>query len=109
MIDYAANERGNPTHWLELVGIEQKDMVVIDVGYSSERWGSPAVRRLFTRADIRDIFAKMRAQAHSGIVMDVPIDSGEWYKFPQWKMKKFFELWTQEYKKHFSPAKSLQK
>lgn len=30
MIDYAANERGNPTHWLEVLGIEQKDIVDID-------------------------------------------------------------------------------
>ncbi len=30
MIDYAANERGNPTHWLELLWVEQNDIVAIE-------------------------------------------------------------------------------
>jgi hypothetical protein len=60
MIDYAANERGNPTHLLELLGEKQENLVCIDVGYSSENGGSPFVRRLFQRATIRDFLAKLR-------------------------------------------------
>lgn len=39
MIDYAANERGNPTHWVESLGIPEENMIVVDAGYSSETWG----------------------------------------------------------------------
>lgn len=77
MIDYAANERGNPTHWLEVLGIEQKDIIDIDVGYSSEKGGSPTVRRLFQRATIRDFFAKLRIRENGGKVIDMPLDSSE--------------------------------
>lgn len=77
MIDYAANERGNPSHWLEVLGIEQKDIIDIDVGYSSEKGGSPIVRRLFQRATIRDFFAKLRIRQNGGKVIDIPLQSSE--------------------------------
>lgn len=112
MIDYAANERWNATHWLKLMWVKSKDMVVIDVGYSSERWGSPSVRRLFSRADTRDIFAKMPIQAEWGIVIDVPLTSGEWYSLPKGKLAYFFSVGLDMYKEHFtsrsSPQTSLQ-
>ena len=101
MIDYAANERGNPTHWLEVLGIEQKDIVDIDAWYSSENGGSPFVRRLFQRATIRDFFAKLRIIRSSGIVIDIPLDSSEWYSFPPGAIERFFTLWKEAYDEYF--------
>ncbi len=63
MLDYAANERGNPTHWIESLGIPEKDMIVVDSGYSSESWTESygtVTRERFLRATQRDFFAKLR-------------------------------------------------
>lgn len=93
VIDYAANERGNPTHWLELLGEKQKDLVCIDVWYSSENGWSPFVRRLFQRATIRDFLAKLRIRNAGWGVMDIPLSSSEWYIFTPWTMERFFRIW----------------
>ena len=92
MIDYAANERGNPTHWLELLWEKQNDLICIDVWYSSEKWWSSFVRRLFQRATIRDFLAKLRISNAGGKVLDIPLRSSEWYKFPTWAMERFFQI-----------------
>ena len=97
MIDYAANERGNPTHWLDLIGIPQENIVAIDAGYSSERGGSPFVRRLFQRATLRDTLAKTRIANANGTVIDLPLDSQEWYSFPSGTIERFFEIWKDTY------------
>ncbi|GAB0174542.1 MAG: hypothetical protein HHAS10_04210 [Candidatus Altimarinota bacterium] len=102
MIDYAANERGNPTHWLELLGEAQKNIVAIDVGYSSERGGSPLVRRLFQRATIRDFYAKMRIATNGGIVIDAPLESKEGYLFPPGAIERFYKIGEELYKKFFN-------
>jgi hypothetical protein len=106
MIDYAANERWNPTHWLDIVWVDRKDMAVIDVGYSSEKWGSPFVRRLFTRANIRDHFAKIKIKSSWGIVIDMPLDSSEWYNLIKWKLEYFFSKWRYIYQQHFTSPPS---
>ncbi|MBP9779468.1 patatin-like phospholipase family protein [Candidatus Gracilibacteria bacterium] len=97
LIDYATNERGNPTHILELLDIQQKDMITIDVGYSSERGGSPFVRRLYQRATIRDFFAKLRIKQNNGIVIDAPVKSYEGYRFPKGSIERFFKIGKEEY------------
>ncbi len=93
MIDYAANERWNPTHWLELIWEKQKDLIDIDVWYSSENWWSAFVRRLFQRALLRDFFAKLRISNAGWVVMDMPLLSWEWYLFPKWAVERFFQIW----------------
>jgi hypothetical protein len=63
LIDYAANERGNPNHWIETLWIHWRDEILIDAGYSSETWNedSPTkTRKIFLRATQRDFFAKLR-------------------------------------------------
>ena len=87
MIDYAANERGNPTHWLELLWEEQKHIVAIDAWYSSEKGGSPSVRRLFQRANRRDFLAKLRIRKSGWLVIDVPLNSTEGYDFFDWALR----------------------
>ncbi len=102
MIDYAANERWNPTHWLEIAWEEQKNLVAIDVWYSSEKWGSAFVRRLFQRATFRDFYAKMRMKSAGGIVIDMPLQSSEWYNFPKGAMRRFFDIGKTAYEEHFT-------
>ncbi len=97
MIDYATNERWNPTHWAELLWEKQENLVVIDVGYSSENGWSPTVRRIFQRATIRDSLAKLRVKNAPGGIIDIPLSSTEWYTFPEWAVKRFFDIWTQSY------------
>lgn len=106
LIDYAANERWNPTHWLEILWVSQKNIVDIDVGYSSEKGGSPFVRRFFQRATIRDFFAKLRIRGNNGIVMDIPLQSEEWYVFPPWTIARLYNIWVEEYAKFFTSPPS---
>lgn len=87
MIDYAANERGNPTHWIESLGISEKDMIVVDSGYSSETWKESywtVTRERFLRATQRDFFAKLRIFLKEWMIIDIdPELAWEW---GGWKM-----------------------
>ncbi len=74
LIDYAANERGNPNHWIESLWIDGKDEVIVDAWYSSETWNekSPTkTRATFLRATQRDFYAKLRTRRQWGIVLDI--------------------------------------
>ena len=99
MIDYAANERGNPTHWIESLGIPEKDMIVVDSGYSSESWTESygtVTRERFLRATQRDFFAKLRIFLKGWMIMDInPALAWEW---GGWKMnpkitQNLYRLW----------------
>ena len=101
LIDYAANERWNPTHWIELLWEKQENLIVIDVGYSSENGWSPLVRRIFQRATIRDFLAKLRILNTWGKVIDVPLSSHEGYVFPDGAIERFFQIGQTEYDRVF--------
>lgn len=61
LVDFAANEKGNPISLLTRSGIEKKWIVGIDVGYSSVNYNTFAARfsRLyFPDASVRDFAAK---------------------------------------------------
>lgn len=98
MIDYAANERGNPTHWLESVGIEPKDMVVVDAGYSSETWTEKYwadTRQRFLRATQRDFFAKERIRQKWWVVINIDPEiawPGGWGYINAPKTEKLYQL-----------------
>lgn len=99
MIDYAANERGNPTHWLELMWVKESDMVVVDAWYSSETWredyGS-GTRQRFLRATQRDFFAKERIRQKWGKIINInpePAWEGGGGKMNSERTKRLYEIW----------------
>jgi hypothetical protein len=61
LVDFAANEKGNPISLLTRVGIARKWIIAVDVGYSSVRyntWAAQFSRIFFPRALLRDFTAK---------------------------------------------------
>lgn len=116
MIDYAANERGNPNHWIETLGIDTNDEIIVDAGYSSEAWNEEyptKTRQNFIRATQRDFFAKLKTRRKWWIVID--IDPGLASQKTSWgivypkKIKKLIDQWYTKYKEAvLSTSQSLQ-
>lgn len=111
MIDYAANERGNPTHWVESLGIPEENMIVVDAGYSSETWGETYgtwTRQRFLRATQRDFFAKLRISQRWGVVINIDPGlawPGGWWKMNPMRTKNLYQLWSDWYNRVIVPKK----
>lgn len=88
LVDFAANEQWNPAPLLWRSGIEPKNIVNLDVGYSStwyHTWAAAFSRRFFLRADMRDnggIKPSVRMAGWMSVDFDVePTLNSSWSAF----------------------------
>lgn len=103
MIDYAANERWNPTHWVQSLGVADRSIYVVDTGYSSEEWTESygtGTRARFPRATERDFSAKLRISQNGWPVSNFnpePSWNKWWTKLSPEIIGKLYEIWTADY------------
>ncbi len=103
MIDYASNERWNPTHWSQSLWIKDSDIYVVDAGYSSETWTEKRgtdIRARFPRATERDFEAKLRISSHGWPVRDINPESSWskwWIKLSPEIIWRLYWIWAQSY------------
>lgn len=106
MVDYAMNERWNPTEPLKILWISNKDKIIIDVWYSSEKYYSNWAifsRWFFPRAFDRDEFEKSIIKNDWWTVMNIdsePSWNWNWEKFSWEIIKSLLKIWGNEWIKY---------
>ena len=103
LIDYAANERWNPTHWVQSLWVKDRDIYVVDAGYSSETWTEnywTDTRARFPRATERDFDAKLRIRSQDWPVINIdpqPSKNSWWTKLSPEIIGKLYQIWQRQY------------
>lgn len=103
MVDFAANEQWNPISLLTDVGVPMKDIVVLDVWYSSLTYNTTAAwfsRWFFRRALFRDSLQKTAVRMQWGISVDIdsePSNNTSWSEFSSKILDDLVEIGKQAY------------
>lgn len=112
MVDFAANEQGNPISLLTNSGIASKDIIALDVWYSSNSyntWLAKFCRWFYSRALYRDSLRKTTMRAKWWTTVDIdsePSMNAKGENFSPEILRSLVEIGQNEYQKSATNALS---